>query len=150
MSGWRDIVIVALASLLLANCAATPVVPPPARPPPEAAPPDEPIVKPPIPVKPPAPPLPAKLSHGVSVPKLAKSTYEPTEMVGLDSGGVRELLGDPAQSRTEGAAHVLTYRAARCSLDVLMFPDVKAGTERVMSYQFDGDAGCYGDLRKSP
>ena len=77
----------------------------------------------------------------------------PAELIGLDRDGVVKLLGDPADSRTEGAARVLTYRGKNnCQLDVIFFIDVKTGTERVLSFEQQPDSGkhaaaCYPGLR---
>jgi metal-dependent amidase/aminoacylase/carboxypeptidase family protein len=76
-------------------------------------------------------------------------------LVGLDEGGVRKLLGAPAETRTDGAARILAYRAASCGLDVIFFMDVKAGDLRVVSYQWDDNGGtrpqvakgCYAEFR---
>ena len=117
-----------------------PVVVPQSVPPtPEVAPP--PSVVPPVP--PPKPP----------VPKLPEKTvYVPDELIGLDQVAVVKLLGSPLDSRNEGAAHVLTYRGKNCQLDVILFLDVKSGTERVLSYDQQPSAGrnaaaCYAAIR---
>lgn len=123
---------------------------PPSQAPAEAPPPPPPVVSPPQlipPVPPPKPPAPPK-------PALDKSPA-PTaaELIGLDRDGVSRLLGDPADSRTEGAARVLTYRGkSNCQLALIFFLDVKTGAERVLSYEQQPDSGkhgaaCYAALR---
>lgn len=115
------------------------LVPQPVPPTPEVAPP--PSVVPPVP--PPKPPIP-KLPE--------KTVYVPDELIGLDQVAVVKLLGSPLDSRNEGAAHVLTYRGKNCQLDVILFLDVKSGTERVLSYDQQPSAGknaaaCYAAIR---
>jgi hypothetical protein len=95
------------------------------------------------PVPPPKPPAPHQSE---------KSVYVPDELIGLDQPGVVKLLGYPMDSRNEGAARVLTYRGRNCQLDVILFLDVKSGTERVLSYDQQPSAGknaaaCYAALR---
>ena len=95
------------------------------------------------PVPPPKPPLPRQPE---------KTLYIPDELIGLDQPGVVKLLGYPMDSRNEGAARVLTYRGKNCQLDVILFLDVKSGTERVLSYDQQPSAGknaaaCYAALR---
>ncbi len=130
----------------LAGCAEPkPVGPPPtllaALPPPE--------VPVPAPVIPPVPPPKPPIPH----PAPEKTVYVPDELIGLDQPGVVKLLGSPLDSRNEGAARVLTYRGKSCQLDVILFLDVKTGTERVLSYDQQPTAGknavaCYATLRK--
>jgi hypothetical protein len=79
----------------------------------------------------------------------------PEELVGLDETGVRKILGAPSETRTDGAARILTYRSVSCVLDVILLMDLKAGDLRVASYQWvenggsrpSGSKGCYGELR---
>lgn len=141
---------VMLGLLSIAGCADhTPVTAPPSQPPAEVPPPP-PVVSPPQlipPVPPPKPPVPPKTQpEKPPVPTAA-------ELIGLDRDGVTRLLGDPADTRNEGAARVLTYRGkANCQLDVIFFLDVKTGTERVLSFEQQPDSGkhgaaCYAALR---
>lgn len=114
-------------------------LPVPAPPTPEVSPPAT-VVPPVPPPKPPVPKLPEKI------------VYFPDELIGLDQNAVVKLLGSPLDSRNEGAAHVLTYRGKNCQLDVILFLDVKSGTERVLSYDQQPSAGkiaaaCYAALR---
>lgn len=137
-----------LGALSLAGCAdlegtASPPPPPPVPlpvpPTPEVTPPDS-VVPPVPPPKPPVPRLPEK------------AVYFPDELIGLDQPSVVKLLGSPMDSRNEGAARVLTYRGKNCQLDVILFLDVKSGTERVLSYDQQPSAGkiaatCYAAIR---
>lgn len=145
----RSPTIIALMGVLyLAGCAdqqdAAPPIPPqpvplPLPPPPEVKAPDP--VIPPVP--PPKPPIPRQPD---------KTVYVPDELLGLDQPSVVKLLGSPIDSHNEGAALVLTYRGKNCQLDVILFLDVKSGTERVLSYDQQPSAGksaaaCYAALR---
>lgn len=141
-------IIALLGVLYLAGCenprhAASPLPPQPISlpvpPAPEVTAP-QPAVPPVPPPKPPAPRQPEK------------TVYVPDELIGLDQTGVVKLLGYPMDSRNEGAARVLTYRGKNCQLDVILFLDVKSGTERVLSYDQQPSAGrtaaaCYAGLR---
>ena len=134
--------------LYLAGCAepkdaAPPPLPPlaplPVPPTPEVKAPE--TVIPPVP--PPKPPLPRQPE---------KTVYVPDELIVLDQPAVMKLLGSPIDSRNEGAARVLTYRGKNCQLDVILFLDVKSGTERVLSYDQQPTAGknaaaCYAAIR---
>jgi hypothetical protein len=140
---------VLLGLLSIAGCAdQAPVHPPlPQQP---AEPPPPPVLSPPElipPVPPPKPHIPPRLTQ-------EKSTLPtPAELIGLDRDGVIKMLGDPAESRNEGAAQILTYRGkSNCQLDVIFFLDMKTGTERVLSFEQQPDSGkhavaCYASLR---
>ena len=145
----RNRTVLALMGVLyLAGCAdrkdaAPPPLPPlaplPVPPTPEVKAPE--AVIPPVP--PPKPPIPRQPE---------KTVYMPDELIGLDQPGVVKLLGSPIDSRNEGAARVLTYRGKTCQLDVILFLDVKSGTERVLSYDQQPNAGknaaaCYAAIR---
>lgn len=141
---------VLLGLLSAAGCVdKTPAPPPPSQHPAEVPPPAPPVVSPPQlipPVPPPKPPIPQKAPEKSPAPTAA-------ELIGLDRDGVSRLLGDPAESRTEGAARVLVYRGkTNCQLTVIFFLDVKTGTERVLSFEQQPDSGkhaaaCYAALR---
>jgi len=137
--------------LCLAGCVDQKAGPPPVTQTSEPPPPPPPVVSPPQiipPVPPPKPPIPPK---NIPQDKLPPPTA--AELIGLDRDGVTRLLGDPADSRTEGAARVLTYRGKNnCQLDVIFFLDVKTGTEHVLSFEQTPDSGkhalaCYAGLR---
>jgi len=125
----------------------------PAPPPPP--PPSNPVMTKPVekPVEPPAKP-----QRRWTVAKPAKAPPpSPEELVGLDESGVRKLLGAPAEMRTDGAARILSYRSVTCTLDVLLFMDLKAGDFKVASYEWDNSGsrpqaakGCYAELRVTP
>jgi len=136
-----------LGVLYLAGCADKEDVASPPPPPPVPLPAPEPEAPEPLALIPPVPP------HKPPIPKLPEKTvYLPDELIGLDQSGVTRLLGYPMDSRNEGAAHVLTYRGKNCQLDVILFLDVKSGTERVLSYDQQPSAGkvaaaCYAAIR---
>jgi hypothetical protein len=137
-----------LGVLYLAGCENTQNAAPPPLPEPAAVPlPPPPEVKAPEPVIPPVPP------PKPPVPRQPeKPLYQPDELIGLDQPGVVKLLGSPMDSRNEGAARVLTYRGKNCQLDVILFLDVKSGTERVLSYDTQPSSGknaaaCYAGIR---
>lgn len=133
--------------LRLGACTPLEDQPAPATPPPPIV--TAPVEKPPLP--------PAKVERRPSsVPTRQPKTppASPDELVGLDEGGVRKLLGAPAETRTDGAARILSYRSVGCTLDVIFFMDLKAGDLRVLSYQWDSSGnrnqsikGCYPELR---
>jgi hypothetical protein len=141
-------IIALLGVLYLAGCVESKDTAPPPRPAPVSlpVPPTPEVVAPQAmvpPVPPPKPPLPRQPE---------KTLYLPDELIGLDQPGVVKLLGYPMDSRNEGAARVLTYRGKNCQLDVILFLDVKSGTERVLSYDQQPSAGknaaaCYAALR---
>ena len=136
-----------LGVLYLAGCADKEGAAPPPPPPPAPAPLPAPETSMPAPLIPPVPP------PKPPVPKLPdKTVYVPDELIGLDQPGVLKLLGSPMDSRNEGTAHVLTYRGKNCQLDVILFLDVKSGTEWVLSYDQQPSTGknataCYAALR---
>ncbi len=143
---WRRLIALAM-GVQLAGCAflTEPVTPPASLPkpaPPAAA--ADPVVPPP-----------AKPVPRVPPPKPApRPQANPEELVGLDESAVLQLLGNPAEARSEGAARVLSYHASGCALEVMFFLDVKAGDLRVLSYQLDGGTarpslvkGCYDEFR---
>lgn len=121
---------------------------------PAATPSSAPVVAAPV-EKPAAPP--AKVERRPPPPTRQPKAppASPDELVGLDEGGVRKLLGAPAETRTDGAARILSYRSVGCTLDVIFFMDLKAGDLRVLSYQWDNTPGnrtqaikgCYSELR---
>lgn len=85
-----------------------------------------------------------------------RNAVTPDELIGLDEAGVRSLLGDPGEARSEGVARILSYRGkGSCALDVIFFMDVKAGGLRVLSYRMKdaqsraADRACYVALRRS-
>lgn len=141
---------VLLGLLSVAGCADQAISPPPPPAPAEPPPPAPPEVSAPQlipPVPPPKPPIPPRPSQE----KAPSSTA--AELIGLDRDGVAKLLGDPSDSRNEGTARVLTYRGkTNCQLDVIFFPDMKTGSERVLSFEQQPDSGkhaaaCYASLR---
>jgi hypothetical protein len=136
--------------LTLAGCADLRETSPPPPPPPA----EQLALLPPIPAQPePAEVVPPVPPRKPPIPKQPeKALYFPDELIGLDSMAVVKLLGNPLDSRNEGAAHVLTYRGKNCQLDVIFFLDVKTGTERVLSFDQQPAAGrnasaCYAALR---
>ena len=147
----RSLITLALMGVLtLAGCADLRDDGPP-PPPPQA---EQIALLPPIPAEPePAGLVPPVPQRKPPMPKLPeKALYFPDELIGLDNPGVVKLLGNPLDSRNEGAAHVLTYRGKNCQLDVIFFLDVKTGTERVLSFDQQPAAGrtaatCYAALR---
>ncbi|HMA50366.1 MAG TPA: hypothetical protein VKP60_11470 [Magnetospirillaceae bacterium] len=145
----RSLTILALmGALYLAGCADQQDAAPPLLPPPAPLPvPPTPEVKAPAPVVPPVPPPKPPIPR-----QPEKTVYVPDELLGLDQFAVVKLLGSPIDSRNEGAARVLTYRGKNCQLDVILFLDVKSGTERVLSYDQQPNAGknaaaCYAAIR---
>lgn len=133
--------------LLLAGCSYLGIEPPanPFRP--EVAPTSPPAATKATPATPPATTRPPAAHRQV------KPVATPAELVGLDEAEVRNLLGNPAEARSEGAARILSYRNAQCALDVILFLDVKAGDLRVLSYQLNdtprpaAGPACYDGLR---
>ncbi len=119
--------------------------PPPPSPPVAAAPVDKPT---------PPPPKAERRSPPAAARQSKAPPASPDELVGLDEGGVRKLLGAPAETRTDGAARILSYRSVGCTLEVIFFMDLKAGDLRVLDYQWDSSGnrtqaakGCYPELR---
>ncbi len=141
-------VIALMGVLYLAGCVDQKDAAPPLPPPPAAlSVPPTPEVKAPETLIPPVPPPKPPVPHPAE-----KAIYLPDELLGLDQPAVVKLLGSPIDSRNEGAARVLTYRGKNCQLDVILFLDVKSGTERVLSYDQQPNAGknaaaCYAAIR---
>jgi hypothetical protein len=79
-------------------------------------------------------------------PRPAARPPAPAELIGQDEGGVRRLLGPPGGERAQGTGRVLSYRAGGCTLDVVLFPDVKSGEARVLAYDMPRES-CYAALR---
>lgn len=75
--------------------------------------------------------------------------------VGATGAAVRESLGPPGLSRTDGPAVVWLYRSAACEMTLVLYRDT-AGTERVASASAlaapgMGRAACLGALaRRTP
>ncbi|PKU25582.1 hypothetical protein [Telmatospirillum siberiense] len=120
----------------------------PAAPPPPPKPTAEaPTVKPA-----PSPAKPEKRTASPTTRQAKAPPASPEELIGLDETGVRKFLGSPAETRTDGAARILSYRSVGCTLEVIFFLDLKAGDLRVLNYQWDGNRtqaakGCYSELR---
>jgi hypothetical protein len=132
-----------LALALLTGCAEVTGPPPPPAAPAKA--PDQAAVSAiPKPAPPPVPPKPA------SKPT-PKPDANPEELVGLDRDEIARLLGDPDDSTVEGGAHILTYRKHDCRLELILFLDVKTGTDRVLSYDLPQRKArsCYNELRSA-
>ena len=133
-----------LTLLILAGCAQQeeqPAAPSLAPPAPETAPPTEPPkAVPPPPAKPAPRPVPKPIPNPAA---------NPDELIGLDRDGVVKLLGEPEDSRAEGGARILSYHKSDCHLDLLLFFDVKTGSDRVLSYDFPPhrSKNCYADMR---
>jgi len=121
---------------------------------PPTPPPAPPVVAKPV-EKPAEPPAKPQRHPSSAAAKPAKAPApSPEELIGLDESGVRKLLGAPAEIETNGAARILSYRSATCTLDVLFFMDMRAGDFRVASYEWDSSGsrpqaakGCYSELR---
>lgn len=52
------------------------------------------------------------------------------KLIGLDSGAVSQLLGEPAFRRRDAPARVWQYRGARCVLDVFLYDEGAAARVR--------------------
>jgi len=130
-------------ALLLTACATVTEPPPPPAAPVKAPEPAAASIPKPAPLPPPVPPKPA--------PKpIPKPDANPEELVGLERDDIAKLLGEPDDSRVEGGAHVLTYKKNHdCRLEVILFLDVKTGTDRVLSYDLPQRRArsCYNELR---
>lgn len=127
--------------LCLAACVETPPAQPPAAEAPAAT------DTPPAPVPPKKPP-----EHAAGK---KKTPVGPGELKGMDEDQVRKHLGEAETVRDDGAAHILTYRSGHCTLDVVLFMDMKAGVQRVLSYQLETGSprasearACYARLRE--
>ena len=89
------------------------------------------------------------------VPKPTAPAPDPNELVGLDEAAVRRLLGDNFDSRSDGAARILTFHGTgACAIDVVLFMDMSTGAMQVLSYRFNPTAmrpdvarTCYSALR---
>jgi hypothetical protein len=127
------------------------------EPAPKTPPPPKPAVSTPAPVPVLPPVKPERQTTGPATRPTKPPPTSPDELVGLDEGGVRRLLGMPTEIRTDGAARILSYRSVACTLDVIFFLDLKAGDLRVLSYQLDNNPnrtqaakGCYAEMRVTP
>jgi len=78
------------------------------------------------PPEPPAPPPPPPVDD------------DPEQVMGLDHGALRALLGAPAFTRREASAQVWQYRSRACVLDVFLYGETD-GRYRVTYYEFRGD-----------
>jgi len=133
-----------VASLALAACETTPPEPPPSP----VVPPSPAVAQPATP-----PAAPQKPSHPAPVAHPPKGPApSPEELIGLDEAQVRELLGQPSAVNDDGLAHVLTYQARSCQLDVTFFMDMKSSDMKVLNYQWATPKKakvCYRQLRKA-
>ncbi len=83
-------------------------------------------VEPAAPETPPEPPPPPPIDD------------DPDQVMGLDHGALRALLGAPGFTRREAAAQVWQYRARACVLDIFLYGETD-GRYRVTYYEFRGD-----------
>ena len=60
------------------------------------------------------------------------------ELVGLDFGAVRTMLGDPALEEIQPPATVWAYNGRGCVLSIVFYPDVDGGSYRALTYQVKG------------
>ncbi len=60
------------------------------------------------------------------------------ELVGLDFGAVRAMLGDPALEEIQPPATVWAYNGRGCVLSIFFYPDVDGGSYRALTYQVKG------------
>lgn len=63
-------------------------------------------------------------------PSAADNPLRAAEILGLDRGAVRKLLGEPRLIRRDTPAEIWQYRTARCILDVVLY-DQATGTHVV-------------------
>lgn len=131
-----------LGACALRDEASSPPPPPPSQPA-AAAPAEKPAA---------APAKPEKRVNAQTTKHAKTPPASADELIGLDEAGVRKLLGPPAETRTDGAARILSYRSVGCTLEVIFFLDLKADDLRVLNYQWDGNKtqiakGCYSELR---
>ncbi|MCB1882470.1 MAG: hypothetical protein KDG89_00500 [Geminicoccaceae bacterium] len=61
-------------------------------------------------------------------------------LVGMSAEGVRTLLGEPSLSRDEDPAHYWRYTFSGCSLDLYLYPDPRAGFDRITHVDLRGEA----------
>ena len=98
-----------------------------------------------VPVSPPASSKPA-----VS-PKPAAPAPKPPQLKGLSRAQILDLLGPPTSRHDRAMATVWVYRAGRCSLTLMFYPEIAATGLRVLDVHF-GDpkraAACYARLRE--
>jgi len=135
------LVLVLVAGLVLAGCAATEGQPAADEPPPPPAPTafganeDEstPLVNPPA--------GPAVPYNGMAT--LPPVNDDPRQLMGLDHESLNEMLGEPALIRRDGDAEVWQYRADRCVLDLFLY-----GTDKKVEHvdlRDRGDGGSGGE-----
>jgi hypothetical protein len=80
---------------------------------------------------------PPALSPSASVVEPARPVRVPelpggVQLVGLDSGDLETLLGQPTLVRSEQQAQYWRYNLGGCQLDLFLYADAKAGMARVV------------------
>lgn len=77
----------------------------------------------------------ALAAPGTETPKTGPAIGE---LVGLDFGAVRTMLGDPALEEIQPPATVWAYNGRGCVLSIFFYPDVDGGSYRALTYQVKG------------
>ena len=71
----------------------------------------------------------AKLEEG-DIGQPALSSHHPSELAGLKSDKVTELLGSPNLVRHDAPAQIWQYRSGDCVLDIFLYPpSIKSGSQ---------------------
>jgi len=140
----RRVMVMMLASTLGAVTACgTPERSPAPTPPAVSAPPA-------IKVPPPRPEPPAKRPPAPPPAPPAHADLQPAPLIGLSRDEASALIGPPMGESIQGMASVWDYRQGECRLSLMFYPEVETTVERVLSYEFVGDATtCLNRFRES-
>lgn len=68
---------------------------------------------------------------------------DPDQLIGMEPGAVRKLLGAPMQVRNDQLSREWVYATDRCSFRVFFYPNLNAASFRVLKY---GSSGGNGEL----
>ncbi len=76
-------------------------------------------------------------------PSEPQEKTEPTpqtapSLAGLTESDVTKRFGKPANIRKTPSAVIWTYEDQACTLDLFMFPDMRSGQQKVLTYQLGG------------
>jgi hypothetical protein len=66
---------------------------------------------------------------------------DPDQLIGMEPGAVRKLLGAPMQVRNDQLSREWIYATDRCSFRVFFYPNLNAASFRVLKYGSSGGNG---------
>jgi hypothetical protein len=95
---------------------------------------------------------PVAVAAAVAIPGLAPNLAG--DLVGLSPEALRQRLGEPRLRREEGGAEIWHYQATQCHLDLVLYPEGRAGLRvgyaaaRAVGTARRGEAACLRDIAR--